>query len=170
LIAMSMREQPLGQAEFSYGEIRAAAGLSKKEADAWAARGVIRSRMDANGHRRIYNLQSLTDALLAKRLADFSSRELLDPMLDAIRAFLDRHGADVTDDFSPLPARKKLLQVHANHSREILPGGGVRGIIPVVAWFNPEEGFRSYGAMLVVDLNSTYLRAIMLAQDILKDR
>src|ERR1700752_4451454 len=80
---------------FSYGQFRTAAGLSKKEADNWVKAGVIAAG-PANGHRREYHFESIFEGIIAKQLADFSSRELLPKTMAALRTSLKREGIEPT--------------------------------------------------------------------------
>ena len=72
---------------FTYAEFRTATGLTKKEADGWVQAGVIQAG-PADGHRREYRFGSIFEGIIAKQLADFSSRELLPQTMAALRAFL----------------------------------------------------------------------------------
>lgn len=150
---------------YSYRDLRAIAKLTKSEADTWTAAGLIRSTPSEHPKRRIYSFGSLMEAALGKRLADFSSRMLLPQVMNALRQFLKRQRVDLErPDFSPRAGRKKLIAVSTVYSKEVRPGGGVRGVVPSVRWFDPDR--YGPGVQLVIDLNSLAAQVISRAHDL----
>lgn len=141
---------------FTYSELRKITGLSKKEADGWVSRGIIRAKFADDGRRRIYNYDSLMDGNIAKQIADFASRELLEHMMKGFHKFIDKERIDLRL-VEPL-GKRFLVQLYTRRSMEIMSGGGVRGVIPYVSRFNP---FRinvvQKGVFLVVDLTEMAL-------------
>src|SRR5271156_3593815 len=97
---------------FSYKELRAVAGLSKKEADKWVQSGVIRSELPRGHRRRVYSFESLVDGSIAKQLADFSSRELLPKMMDKLRDHLKQQKINLRDFDPAQDHQRELVQIY----------------------------------------------------------
>jgi hypothetical protein len=138
---------------FSYAEFRKLAELTKKEADGWTRSGVIRAELMPNGKRR-YRFDSIVEGIIAKQLADFSSRTLLLNMMEALRQFLKSNQIDLTK-LNPDPAGKVLIQLYTRHSKEVTAGGGVRGVITSVTRFDrfdPNSTSIGKTVFLIVDL------------------
>ena len=143
----------------SYREFRAATGLSKKEADGWVSSGLIRAELASNGRRRLYRLDSVVEGLIAKQLADFSSRTLLPTLMNALRQYLRKEKIDLMK-LEPNPSAPKILiQLYTRRSKEIMPGGGLRGVIAYVGTFDPESNFIGKNVYLIVDLISVVVQA-----------
>lgn len=141
---------------FTYAEFRTVTGLSKKEGDQWVSRGIIRATLSADGRRRIYDYNSLMEGTIAKQLADFASRELLEHMMKGFHEFL-RHERIDLKLIKPIGERS-LVRFHTQKSKEIMPGGGIRGVIPYVFWFDPTRiNTIQKGVFLVVDLTEMAL-------------
>jgi hypothetical protein len=143
---------------FSYAQFRQLAGLTKKEADGWTKSGVIRAELMPNGRRR-YRFDSIVEGIIAKQLADFSSRLLLPNMMEALRRFLRSEKIDL---FKPDPnpaAGKLLVQLYARLSKEVMAGGGVRGIVTYVRRFDPNSTWIGKTVFLIVDLSGIVLAA-----------
>ena len=51
---------------YSYAQFRQVTDLSKKEADDWVSRGIIRAKLSAGGRRRIYDYSALMEGNIAK--------------------------------------------------------------------------------------------------------
>jgi hypothetical protein len=148
---------------FSYKEFREKAGLTKKEADHWTRTGVVSAGINSTGRRRVYGFESIVEGIIAKQLADFASRKLLGNMMDSLR----RHLKDSQRTFSNIPTNpsrsRLLIQIYTRRSREILPGGGVRGVITYVKDFDPSPSHQmGKGVFLVVDLTLTVIQALDL--------
>jgi hypothetical protein len=141
----------LGNDIYSYAEFRKATGLTKREADTWVQAGIIQAG-PANGHRREYRFESVFEGIIAKQLADFSSRELLPQTMMELRNFLEAQGI--------FPARlavspegpHRLIKVYNRRSREIMPGKGVRGVLVYIDWYDPESKKIGKAVYVVVDL------------------
>jgi hypothetical protein len=143
---------------FSYAQFRELAGLTKKEADGWTKSGVIRAELMPNGKRR-YRFDSIVEGIIAKQLADFSSRTLLPNMMEELRKFLKSEKIDLVR-LDPNPAAGKLLvQLYTRHSKEVLAGGGVRGVITYVSRFDPNSKWIGKTVFLIVDLTGVVLAA-----------
>src|SRR5260370_28613741 len=142
-----------------YREFREATGLSKKEADSWVKNRLIRAELASNGRRRLYRLDSVVEGLIAKQLADFSSRTLLPTLMDAFRQYLREEKIDLMK-LEPNPgAPKILIQLYTRKSKEIMPGGGLRGVIAYVTTFDPESRFIGKNVYLIVDLIGDFMQA-----------
>src|SRR5258708_31983345 len=89
------KQTDLRRRVLSYREFKEATGLSKKEADSWVKNGLIRAELASNGRRRLYRLDSVIDGLIAKQLADFSSRTLLPTMMTAFHQHLREQKIDL---------------------------------------------------------------------------
>ncbi len=143
----------------SYHEFREVTGLSKKEADSWVKNGLIGAELASNGRRRLYRLDSVIEGLIAKQLADFSSRTLLPIMMTAFR----QHLAERKIDLMKLPpdpsAEKILIQLYTRKSKEIMPGGGLRGVVAYVGRFDPRSEFIGKNVYLIVDLIGVVIEA-----------
>jgi len=136
---------------FSYTQFRQVTDLSKKEADSWVNRGIIRAELSGDGRRRIYDYSSLMEGNIAKQVADFASRELLQLMMEGFHKFVEREKLNL-EQIAPFEKRR-LVQLYTRKSDESLPGGGVRGVVPYVSWFDPSQINRvQKGVFLVVDL------------------
>src|SRR5260370_34202865 len=92
----------------SYREFKKVTGLSNKEADSWVQNGLIRAEFAANGTRRLYRLDSVIEGLIAKHLADFSSRMLLPIMMAAFHQHLEEQKIDLMK-LVPDPRAEKIL-------------------------------------------------------------
>ena len=144
---------------FSYAEFRRATALSKKEADHWVQTGVIQAGA-ADGHRRQYRFESIFEGIIAKQLADFSSRELLPQTMAALRKFFKDERINVAKlPVSPRGPRQ-LVQIYTQRSAEIMPGGGVRGVISYVRRYEPGSGESGKAVFLTVDLGQAALTAM----------
>jgi hypothetical protein len=143
---------------FSYAQFREVAGLSKKEADGWTKSGVVRAELMPNGKRR-YRFDSIVEGLIARQLADFSSRLLLRKMMEGLRGFLKLESIDLFK-LDPNPAAGKILvQLYTRLSKEVMAGGGVRGVITYVTRFDPNSKSISKTVFLMVDLSGIVLAA-----------
>jgi hypothetical protein len=143
---------------FSYAQFREVAELTKKEADGWTKSGVIRAELMPNGKRR-YRFDSIVEGIIAKQLADFSSRLLLPNMMEELRRFLKSQKIDLLKiDLNPT-AKKILVQLYTRHSKEVLAGGGVRGVLTYVTRFDPNSTWIGKSVFLIVDLRGVVLAA-----------
>lgn len=141
---------------YAYSEFRKVTGLTKKEADLWVSRGIIRAKFAPDGRRRIYDYDSLMDGNIAKQIADFASRELLEHMMMGFHRFLRNERIDLRL-IEPI-GKRFLVQLYTRKSKEITPGGGVRGVIPYVSRFDPSRiNMVQKGVFLVVDLTEMAL-------------
>ncbi|MDO8585789.1 MAG: hypothetical protein Q7T82_02005 [Armatimonadota bacterium] len=130
--------------------------MSKKEADNWVSRGTIRAELSGDGRRRIYDFDSLMEGNIAKQVADFASRELLQHMMEGFQKFVDREKLNL-DEIPPIGERR-LVKLYTRKSKERVPGGGVRGVVPYVSWFDPSQMNTVHkGVFLVVDLTEMAL-------------
>jgi len=145
---------------FSYEQFRAVTELSKKEADGWTKSGIIRAELSANGRRRLYRFEAMMEGIIAKQLADFSSRELLANMMKSLRQFLKEQRIDLSKISSDPEGPRVLVRIHTQRSKEIMPGGGVRGVITYVSLFDPSSQLIQKGVFLVVDLTMIAVHAI----------
>ncbi len=137
---------------YSYKQLRTVAELSKKEADNWVRSGVIKSELPFGRRRRVYTFESLMEGWIAKQLADFSSRELLPKMMKGFRSCLKDHKIDI-NEVAPDPSIPRLMiQIYTRISHELMPGGGIRGVIVYAKRFEPRPEI-SKGIYLIVDLN-----------------
>jgi hypothetical protein len=143
----------------SYREFREVTALSKKEADSWVTKGLIRAELASNGRRRLYRLDSVVEGLIAKQLADFSSRTLLAIMMTALRKYLADNKIDLMKLEPDPSAEKILIQLYTRRSREIMPGGGLRGVIAYVGRFDPKSKFIGKNVYLIIDLISVLVEA-----------
>ena len=145
---------------FSYEQFREVTGLSKKEADSWTQRGIITADLSASGRRRFYRFESMVEGIVAKQLADFSSRELLANMMASLRQFLKDQRIDLSK-ISPNPAGPRfLVKIHTQRSKELMPGGGVRGVITYVSRYDPSSQRIEKGVFLIVDLTAIAIHAV----------
>jgi hypothetical protein len=144
---------------FSYAEFREVAGLTKKEADGWTKSGVIRAELMPNGKRR-YRFDSIVEGIIAKQLADFSSRLLLRNMMEELRQFLKSQKLDLLKLDADPAAEKLLLQLYTRHSAEVMAGGGVRGVIAYVRLFDPQSKSIGKAVFLIVDLSNVVIAAL----------
>jgi hypothetical protein len=143
----------------SYGEFRQVTGLSKKEADNWVKDGLIRAELASNGRRRLYRLDSVVEGLIAKQLADFSSRTLLPIMMAAFRQYLVDHKLDLMK-LEPDPSAPRILIIlYTEVSKEIAPGGGLRGVTVRADGFDQMSEFLAKTVYLIVDLMGVVLEA-----------
>ena len=144
----------------SYREFRGVTGLSKKEADSWVKSGLIRAELASNGRRRLYRLDSVVEGLIAKQLADFSSRMLLPIMMSALRKYLADKRIDLMKlDPNPDPKAKILIQLYTRRSKAMEPGGGLRGVVAYVGAFDPESSLIGKNVYLIVDLTGVLIEA-----------
>ena len=144
---------------FSYGQFRRAAGLSKKEADNWVKAGVVQAG-PVNGHRREYRYESIFEGIIAKQLADFSSRELLPKTMAALRTSLQQEGIEITRIPNQPGGRRRLIRIYTRVSKEIMAGGGVRGVITYVGLYDPSSKATGKSVFVVVDLTLVAEEAI----------
>jgi hypothetical protein len=143
----------------SYSEFREATGLSKKEADGWVKKGLIRAEMASNGRRRLYRLDSVVEGVIARQLADFSSRTLLPILMTALRKYLVDNKIDLMK-LEPNPSAPKILiQLYTRRSKAIEPGLGQRGVIAYVSTFDPKSKFIGKNVYLIVDLIGVFIEA-----------
>jgi hypothetical protein len=148
---------------FSYAQFRQITDLSKKEADGWVSRGIIRADLSGDGRRRIYDYNSLMEGNIAKQVADFASRQLLQRMMEGFHKFVDTEKLNL-EEIGPIGERR-LVKLYTRKSKESLPGGGVRGVIPYVLWFDPSDITRvQKGVFLVVDLTEMALEVMQALQ------
>ena len=143
----------------SYREFREATGLSKKEADSWVKNGLIRAELASNGRRRLYRPDSVIEGLIAKQLADFSSRTLLPTMMAAFRQYLEDNKIDLMKLEPDRNAQKILIQLYTRKSKEIMPGGGLRGVVAYVGRFGPASKFTGKSVYLIIDLIGVAIEA-----------
>jgi DNA-binding transcriptional MerR regulator len=152
-----MRTRRIEHLTFSYERFRQAAGLSKKEADSWTSRGLIRSERETR--RRIYSADSVLDGIVAKRLADFSSRKLLELMMESLHEYLAKRHIK-THKISMDPSKPHIMvRIDTQRSDEMVPGYGVRGVITSASEFDPSSSEIGAGVFLVVDLTMCLLAA-----------
>lgn len=143
---------------FTYAQFRQLTELTKKEADGWVKSGVIRAEMMPNQKRR-YLFDSVVEGIIAKQLADFSSRMLLPNMMQELRRFWRSEKIDLKKVYLRPGGEKLLIKLYTRHSKEIAPGGGVRGVVTVVSEFDPTSKEIGKSVFLVVDLNVVVLEA-----------
>ena len=155
----NVRQTDIKNFVLSYREFRKATGLSKKEADSWVKKGVIRAELAPNGRRRLYRLDSVIEGLIAKQLADFSSRMLLPIMMAAFHQHLAEQRIDLMKLVPDPSAPKILIQLYTRKSKEIMPGGGLRGVIAYVGRFDPRSEFIGKNVYLIVDLIGVVIEA-----------
>src|ERR1700730_4065303 len=136
---------------FSYAQFRAATELSNKEADGWVQAGVIQAG-PAQGHRRSYSFESIFEGIIAKQLADFSSRELLPQTMAALRQCLQDAKIAVAKIEPNTSGPRQRLQVYTRRSQEIMPGGGIRGVVSYVKLYDPSATAIGKAVFVVVDL------------------
>jgi hypothetical protein len=117
---------------FTYRQFLELTGLTKKEAEVWVRDGVVRTTREPNGWWRVYRMESVFEGIIAKHLADFSSRELLAETMKALRHFLD--GQRLTPEKIEKAPELKLMIV-AHRMRRLKAGGGVRGVAPEVKFY-----------------------------------
>ena len=154
------KQTDLRRRVLSYREFREVTGLSKKEADGWVKNELIRADLTSNGRRRLYRLDSVVEGLIAKQLADFSSRMLLPIMMIALRKYLADNKIDLMKlEPNPDPKAKILIQLYTRRSKAIEPGGGLRGVIAYVGRFDPESKFIGKNVYLIVDLMGVVIEA-----------
>jgi len=153
-----VRASDVSQWTFSYAEFRAATELSKKEADRWVQAGVIQAG-PAEGRRRQYRFESIFEGIVAKQLADFSSRELLPQTMAALRQCC-RDEKLVPAKIEPNPAGPhRYVQVYTRRSEEIMPGGGIRGVVSYVKPYDPSARVIGKAVFVVVDLTLVAVQA-----------
>jgi hypothetical protein len=154
-----IQEANLRGRSFSYAEFREATGLSKKEADNWVQAGVIRAG-PANGHRRRYRFESIFDGIIARQLADFSSRELLGNMMDGLHRFLTQENINPAEISLNPAGQRALVQIYTRKSDEVMAGGGVRGVVSYVRRYPPPRANEiGRSVFVVVDLTLVTLEA-----------
>src|ERR1700687_3596077 len=167
LVVIQPKQTDIRRRVLSYREFREVTGLSKKEADSWVKNNLIRAELASNGRRRLYRLDSVVEGLIAKQLADFSSRTLLPVMMTAFRRYLVDNNIDLMK-LEPNPAGpKKLIQLYTRRSKEIMPGGGLRGVMAYVSTFDPNSNlngkpnsnFIGKNVYLIVDLIGVFTEA-----------
>ncbi len=145
---------------FSYKEFREVTGLTKKEADSWVQNGLITAELASNGRRRLYTWRSLMEGSIAKQLADFSSRELLPTMMEQFRNFVRREKIDLAEINADYSKSHQLVKVYTRPSPEIVAGGGVRGVVAYVDWFDRDLKSISKAIYLIVDLTLIALEVL----------
>lgn len=141
-----------GGMTFTYRQFCELTGLSKKEADTWVRNGLIKTGRHPNGRWRVYRMESVFEGVIAKRLADFSSRELLADMMNALRDYLD------TCRITPADLHQRpfeLLMITTRKTKKLKAGGGVRGVESHVTPFQPGDRRDSNPVFAVVDLGAT---------------
>jgi hypothetical protein len=89
---------------------------------------------------------------IAKQLADFSSRELLPSMMERFRQFLRREKVNLATIEPDYSEAHKLVKIYTRLSPEIIAGGGVRGVIAYVDWFDRDPEMIGKSVYLIVDL------------------
>src|SRR5580658_5748490 len=109
---VDLKLSPVNKLVLSYREFREVTGLSKKEADGWVQNGVIRAELTSNGRRRLYRLDSVIEGLIAKQLADFSSRMLLPLMMTELRRHLRQEKINLVALRHDPSAPKILIMVY----------------------------------------------------------
>ena len=141
----------------SYREFREVTRLTKKEADSWVKNGLIRAELAPNGRRRLYRLDSVIEGLIAKQLADFSSRTVLPTMMAAFRQHLTEEKIDLMK-IPPDPAAPKILiRLYTRKSKD--PAYGLRGVIAYVGRFDPRSELIGKNVYLIVDLIGVVIEA-----------
>lgn len=144
----------------SYRKFREVTGLSKKEADSWVKNGLIRADLSSNGRRRLYRPDSVIEGLIVKQLADFSSRKLLPTMMAALRLHLEKQKIDLMKlEPNPKAPKKILIKLYTRKSEEIMPGGGLRGVVAYVGGFDPTSTSMGKNVYLIVDLTGVVVEA-----------
>ncbi len=156
---MEPKQADVRKLVLSYREFKEVTGLSKKEADSWVKNGLIRAELASNGRRRLYRLDSVIEGLIAKQLADFSSRTLLPTMMAAFRKYLADNKIDLMKLVPDPGAPKILIQLYTRISKEIMPGGGLRGVVAYVGRFEPRSQFIGKNVYLIVDLIGVVIEA-----------
>lgn len=144
---------------FTYSEFRELTELTKKEADNWVKNGVIGAEMMPNQKRR-YRFDSVVEGIIAKQLADFSSRMLLLNMMDGLRRFLRSKNIYLLKFGYDPNVPRVLVKLYTRYSREFTAGGGVRGVVTVVGEFDPESKAVGKSIFLVVDISGVFLEAL----------
>jgi hypothetical protein len=152
-----MRVVSQNVAVYSYKQFRQVTGLSKKEADSWVQKGIVTANRFADGRRNTYTLDSMVEGEVAKQLADFASRELLVQMMKQLRNCLAYEKVSYDGISVDLKQPHFLVRIHTQKSKEILPGGGVRGIVAVVRRYEPSSEGIQKSVFVVVDLTLTML-------------
>jgi hypothetical protein len=156
----------IGKLVLSYREFKQATGLSKKEADGWVKNGLIRAELASNGRRRLYRLDSVIEGLIAKQLADFSSRTLLPTMMAAFHQHLWEQKIDLMKLVPDPAAPKILIRLYTRISKEIMPGGGLRGVVAYVSGFDSRSEFIGKNVYLIVDLIGVAIEAFSKIQSL----
>jgi hypothetical protein len=149
----------IGGRSFTYAQFREATRLTKREADGWVQSGVIQAG-PADGHRREYRFESIFEGIIAKQLADFSSRELLPKTMAALRAFFARKRVSPAKLSANPEGSHQLVKIYTRKSLELLSGGGVRGVISYVEWYEPASKEIAKAIYVVVDLTLIMLEAV----------
>jgi hypothetical protein len=150
---------------YSYSQFRAAAGLTKKEADRWVRSGVIQAER-VGSQRRVYRFESIFEGVIARQLAGFSSRELLPKTMTALRRFMVRERIRPHDIVPDLAGPHQLVAIRTEKSQELTAGGGVRGLISHaihydhVFRYDREAPGRGGSVFLVVDLTAAVVETI----------
>jgi hypothetical protein len=115
-------------------------------------RGLITAELAPNGRRRLYRFESWMEGAIAKGLADFASRELLENMMKSLRDFLANERIRFHEiSFNPAGTRL-LVQISTQISKELMPGGGVRGVVTYVKRYDPSSEWIGKPVFVVVDL------------------
>jgi hypothetical protein len=161
-----VRASDVSRWTFSYAEFRTATGLSKKEADRWVHAGVIQAG-PAEGGRRAYSFASIFEGLIAKQLADFSSRELLPQTMAALRRCLQDEKITMAKIEPNTSGPRRYVQVYTRRSQEIMPGGGVRGVASYVKLYDPSAIAIGKAVFVVVDLTLVALLTWNAIRDLL---
>jgi hypothetical protein len=146
-----VRTSNISRWTFSYAQFRAATELSKKEADRWVQTGVIQAG-PAEGRGRAYSFESIFEGLIAKQLADFSSRELLPQTMSALRKCLQEEKITMAKIEPNTSGPRLCVQIYTRRSQEIMPGGGVRGVVSYVKLYGPSATAIGKAVFVVVDL------------------
>jgi hypothetical protein len=98
------------------------------------------------------------DGLIVKQLADFSSRELLGLMMKEFHRFLEKEGIEVLK-IDPMDSHLRI-QLYTRRSQELMPGGGVRGVVPYVHRYDPLSNRTGKAVYLVADLTTTFIQTL----------
>jgi hypothetical protein len=114
--------------------------------------GIVAASLTEDGRRRLYTLRSLMEGSIAKELADFSSRELLKPMMEQFRNFVHREKIDLAEVDPDYTGEHLLVKVYTRKSKAVAAGKGVRGVVAYVDWFDSNFKMVGKSVYLIVDL------------------
>ena len=80
-------------------------------------------------------------------------------MMEGFHKFVEREKLNL-EEIEPVGERR-LVQLYTRKSKESQPGGGVRGVVPYVSWFDPSQiNTVQKGVFLVVDLTEMALEVM----------